>query len=334
MTILVTGGLGFIGSNFIQRYLNSHKDDLINLDIQTYAGQLSNTKDFSDNPNYIYLKGDIANKDTVKEVFNKYKPNIVVNFAAETHVDRSILKPDNFIKTNITGTFNLLESFKMTHEKTSYQSKGKKIKFIHISTDEVFGDLTANETPFTEESNYKPSSPYSASKAASDHLVKSYTKTYSLPSIISNCSNNYGPKQYPEKLIPVVVNCCLDNKRIPVYGSGQNIRDWIHVYDHCDAIIKLMNSDIINESFNIGGNNEIKNIDIIKSICMIMNQLLPTNKKDHMDLISFVEDRLGHDFRYAIDNSKITTMTDWKPKIEYEKGLHDTVLWFINNAKD
>jgi len=257
---------------------------------------------------------------------------VVVNFAAETHVDRSILNPDDFIKTNITGTFNLLELFKSIHEPTNYKLS-KRVKFVHISTDEVYGDLTLDEAPFTEENNYKPSSPYSASKAASDHLVSAYMKTYSLPAVISNCSNNYGPRQYPEKLIPVVINCCLNNINIPVYGTGDNIRDWIHVFDHCDAIIELIDSDIINETFNIGGNNETTNIAIINNICSIMNSLFPNKKKDHLELISFVKDRLGHDFRYAIDNSKISKMTNWKPRIPFDSGLLETVKWFIDNGK-
>ncbi len=332
MTILVTGGLGFIGSNFISRYLESHDEKLLNIDSQTYAGQIENSIEFKDNPNYTLINGNIADKDTIKEIFVKYKPEVVVNFAAETHVDRSILNPDDFIKTNITGTFNLLELFKSIHEPTNYKLS-KRVKFVHISTDEVYGDLTLDEAPFTEENNYKPSSPYSASKAASDHLVSAYMKTYSLPAVISNCSNNYGPRQYPEKLIPVVINCCLNNINIPVYGTGDNIRDWIHVFDHCDAIIELIDSDIINETFNIGGNNETTNIAIINNICSIMNSLFPNKKKDHLELISFVKDRLGHDFRYAIDNSKISNMTNWKPRIPFDSGLLETVKWFIDNGK-
>ncbi len=333
MTILVTGGLGFIGSNFITRFLETHDENLINVDSQTYAGQIKNSYDFKDNPNYSFINCDIAVKKDLKNIFEKYRPDTVVNFAAETHVDRSILSPDDFIKTNITGTFNLLELFKGLHESTNYKSN-KRVKFIHISTDEVYGDLTLDESPFTENSNYKPSSPYSASKAASDHLVNAYIKTYTLPAIISNCSNNYGPKQYPEKLIPVVINCCLNNSSIPVYGTGENIRDWIHVFDHCDAIINLIDSDIINETFNIGGNNEITNIAIIKNICNIMNALFPDRKKNHLELITFVKDRLGHDFRYAIDNSKISKMTNWKPKIPFDTGLLETVKWFIKNGKN
>ena len=333
MTILVTGGLGFIGSNFINRFLKTHDENLINVDSQTYAGQIENSYDFNESPNYSFINCDIAIKNDLKNIFEKHRPDTVVNFAAETHVDRSILSPDDFIKTNITGTFNLLELFKEIHESTNYKSN-ERVKFIHISTDEVYGDLTLDESPFTEDSNYKPSSPYSASKAASDHLVNAYIKTYKLPAIISNCSNNYGPKQYPEKLIPVVINCCLNNSSIPVYGTGENIRDWIHVFDHCDAIINLIDSDIINETFNIGGNNEISNITIIKDICNIMNTLFPDKKKNHLELITFVKDRLGHDFRYAIDNSKISRMTNWKPKIPFDTGLLDTVKWFIKDGKN
>tara|TARA_Y100001958_G_C21247703_1_gene579403 strand:- start:5691 stop:6692 length:1002 start_codon:yes stop_codon:yes gene_type:complete len=333
VTILVTGGLGFIGSNFINRFMKTHDENLINVDSQTYAGQIENSYDFNESPKYSFINCDIAIKDDLKNIFEKHRPDTVVNFAAETHVDRSILSPDDFIKTNITGTFNLLELFKEIHESTNYKSY-ERVKFIHISTDEVYGDLTLDESPFTEDSNYKPSSPYSASKAASDHLVNAYIKTYKLPAIISNCSNNYGPKQYPEKLIPVVINCCLNNSSIPVYGTGENIRDWIHVFDHCDAIINLIDSDIINETFNIGGNNEISNITIIKNICNIMNALFPDKKKNHLELITFVKDRLGHDFRYAIDNSKISRMTNWKPKIPFDKGLLDTVKWFIKDGKN
>ena len=284
MTILVTGGLGFIGFNFINRFLKTHDENLINVDSQTYAGQIENSYDFNESPNYSFINCDIAIKNDLKNIFEKHRPDTVVNFAAETHVDRSILSPDDFIKTNITGTFNLLELFKEIHESTNYKSN-ERVKFIHISTDEVYGDLTLDESPFTEDSNYKPSSPYSASKAASDHLVNAYIKTYKLPAIISNCSNNYGPKQYPEKLIPVVINCCLNNSSIPVYGTGENIRDWIHVFDHCDAIINLIDSDIINETFNIGGNNEISNITIIKDICNIMNTLFPDKKKTILSLL-------------------------------------------------
>ena len=324
MRILVTGGCGFIGSNFIIEQISSTDNSILNIDKLTYAGNPENLISIIDNPKYNFAKIDITNLTSLSKVIFKFKPNVVVHFAAESHVDRSIDSPMTFINTNIVGTANLLEA--------SFQySKNKNFKFIHISTDEVFGS-TKLKNGFTEVSPYNPSSPYSASKASSDHLVRAWTRTYDFPAVITNCSNNYGPFQYPEKLIPLMIANCIDNKTLPVYGDGKNIRDWLHVKDHCNAINYIIKNGIIGESYNIGGNNQIENIDIVTKICNIMNELRPLkNNRSYESLISYVPDRPGHDFRYAIDSSKIKKELKWLPTENFETGIRKTIQWYLNN---
>ena len=326
-TILVTGGCGFIGSNFIQNILQKDSSIyIVNLDKLTYAGNLMNLSSIS-NKRYAFVKGDICDKGLVESLFNKYNFHSLVHFAAESHVDRSIDGPSDFIQTNIVGTLNLLEYSKKFYLK----SKNKNFKFLHVSTDEVYGSLGINGK-FLENSPYAPSSPYSASKAGSDHLVRAWYKTYDLPVLITNCSNNYGPYQFPEKLIPLMIINAINNKSLPVYGKGHNIRDWLYVLDHCDAIYTVLERGEIGQTYNIGGNNEIKNIDVIESICDILDHLIPKgNSESYKNLIHFVQDRPGHDFRYAIDASKLNSKLGWSPKESFQSGLEKTIQWYINN---
>ena len=327
-TILVTGGCGFIGSNFIQNILQKDSSiHIINLDKLTYAGNMMNLSSIS-TKRYTFVRGDICDKGLVKSLFNEYNFQSVVHFAAESHVDRSIDGPSAFIQTNIVGTLNLLENSK----KFFLKSKNKDFKFLHVSTDEVYGSL-GNDGKFLENTPYNPSSPYSASKAGSDHLVRAWNKTYDLPILITNCSNNYGPYQFPEKLIPLMVIRAINNKPLPVYGNGDNVRDWLYVLDHCDAISTVLDRGEIGQTYNVGGNNEIKNIDVVESICDILDHLIPKgNSESHKELIHFVQDRPGHDFRYAIDASKLNSKLGWSPKESFESGLEKTIRWYINNA--
>ena len=323
--ILVTGGCGFIGSNFIINELKNTNNKILNLDLLTYAGNIDNLKAINNHENYSFIKGDIANQKCVQSIFNNFAPDSIINFAAESHVDRSIDSPNEFINTNIIGTLNLLQCARQ------YYNKNKSFKFLHVSTDEVYGSLEKNDL-FTEETPYAPSSPYSASKASSDHLVRAWGKTYDLPVLITNCSNNYGPFQFPEKLIPLMIANCIDNKLLPIYGKGDNIRDWLYVTDHCTAIKSVLTKGQIGETYNIGGNNEIKNIDIVTMICRILDQLRPRdNKSSYNDLIRFVEDRPGHDFRYAINSSKIKNDLNWKPIESFETGIYKTIEWYLEN---
>lgn len=330
-TYIVTGGSGFIGSNFIRFILKkSDTVKMINLDKLTYAGNPNNLQEVENDNRYVFVHGDIGDQDLVKELFLLHKPTVLVNFAAESHVDRSIDGPGDFINTNIVGTYNLLqESLRY------YRSlEGESIfKFHHVSTDEVFGSLE-DDGFFTEKTSYDPSSPYSASKAASDHLVRAWQRTYGLPIIISNCSNNYGPFQFPEKLIPLMILNCLSNKPLPVYGKGENIRDWLYVDDHCDAIDTIIEKGKIGETYNVGGNNEIKNIDIVKTICDILDDISPSeNIGSYQNLITFVQDRPGHDFRYAIDSSKLINELGWEPKETFSSGIRKTIQWYIDNKQ-
>ena len=329
--ILVTGGSGFIGSNFIQ-YLINHSDykKIINLDKLTYAGNSDNLINIENDPRYKFVKGDICNRDFINKIFHDYKPITIVHFAAESHVDRSIDGPKDFIDTNIIGTYNLLQESLNIYSKLNKESKSF-FKFHHISTDEVFGSLGKNGY-FTEDTAYDPSSPYSASKASSDHLVRAWHRTFGLPITISNCSNNYGPYQFPEKLIPLMIINCLSNKQLPVYGKGDNVRDWLYVEDHCKAIDLILKDGAIGETYNIGGNNEIKNIKIVKSICSILDTLEPTKSlKQYSDLITFVSDRPGHDFRYSIDTTKIKNELNWGPEESFDTGLLKTIKWYLDN---
>ena len=324
--VLVTGGCGFIGSNFVKNLLDNDTDYLpIILDSLTYAGNKNNL-DKIDSDDYEFIKGNICDKVLVKDLFEKYDFEGVFHFAAESHVDRSIDGPTAFINTNIIGTFNLLEISKIY-----YSKQNSNFKFIHISTDEVYGDLDDNGY-FTENTPYNPSSPYSASKASSDHLARAWNRTYGLPVIITNCSNNYGASQFPEKLIPLMIINCLDWKPLPVYGDGQNVRDWLFVDDHCNAIKKVYENGRIGETYNIGGNNEIKNIDIVNIICSVLDNLKPSdNGKSYSELITFVEDRPGHDFRYAINAEKIQKELGWFPIESFYTGIKKTVEWYLEN---
>ena len=330
-TILITGGCGFIGSNFIQYILaNTKYQNVINLDKLTYAGNLNNLLDIQKDERYIFIQGDICDHNCVRNIFKEYIPNVVVHFAAESHVDRSIDGPQQFIQTNIIGTSVLLQESLdyYIHLNKSFRSK---FKFHHISTDEVFGSLGEGGY-FSESTAYDPSSPYSASKASSDHLVRAWHRTFGLPITISNCSNNYGPYQFPEKLIPLMILNCLAEKPLPVYGTGENVRDWLYVQDHCDAINMVLQKGIIGETYNVGGNNEIPNIQIVRDICTILDEVKPAESgNSYHQLITFVKDRPGHDFRYAIDSTKIKQDLGWQPHKTFQSGLRKTINWYLNN---
>tara|TARA_B100002052_G_scaffold298469_1_gene332041 strand:+ start:1421 stop:2434 length:1014 start_codon:yes stop_codon:yes gene_type:complete len=316
--ILVTGGLGFIGSNLI-KLLIKKKYKVLNIDKTTYASNFYNTKDFSKNKNYKFIKCDINNIKKLKQIINKFKPNVVFNLAAETHVDRSIDGPRNFINSNIIGIFNLLEIIRTFKN---------KIKLIHVSTDEVYGDVLKGRSK--EDDAYKPSSPYSASKASSDHLVYSYIRTYKIPAMVTNCSNNYGPRQHPEKLIPKLIYNILNNKSLPIYGKGKNSREWLYVDDHCEALIKVCKTGKLGEFYNIGSNYNIDNLTVVNKLLLIAKKKFKPGKKVK---INFVKDRPGHDMRYAIDSSKIKIKLKWKPKTNFMKGLEKTFEWYFNNQK-
>lgn len=325
--ILITGGAGFIGSNFVHYWQEKYPSDrLIVLDALTYAGNLANLSGLKGKDNFKFIKGDICNQLLVTEILQTENIDTIAHFAAESHVDRSILEPGAFIQTNVIGTFTLLEAFR--HH---YQSRPTG-KFFHVSTDEVYGSLSFEDPSFTETTSYSPNSPYSASKAGSDHLVRAYYHTYNLPTIITNCSNNYGAYQFPEKLIPLMCINILLGKNLPVYGDGQNIRDWLYVGDHCSALDTVIHRGKPGETYNIGGNNEVKNIDLINLICQIMDELaldLPINPASK--LITFVQDRAGHDRRYSINANKIKTELGWSPAVTVTEGLRQTVTWYLNN---
>ena len=324
--ILVTGGSGFIGSNFVKKIIKENTGYFpIILDSLTYAGNKENLNGLDKN-SYIFFKGDICDQLLVSELFEKYNFDGVFHFAAESHVDRSIDGPGDFINTNIIGTYNLLEISRKYHNRNN-----TNFKFIHVSTDEVYGDLD-DEGYFTETTPYNPSSPYAASKASSDHLARAWYRTFQLPIIVTNCSNNYGPMQFPEKLIPLMIINCLDSKDLPVYGDGQNVRDWLYVDDHCSAIRTIYENGSIGETYNIGGNNEIKNIDIVNTVCSILDELKPAeNGKSYCDQIKFVKDRPGHDFRYAINAEKIQKKLNWFPSESFETGIKKTIEWYLEN---
>jgi len=331
MALLVTGGAGFIGSNFIIDCIKNFNEKVINLDKLTYAGNLENLSEVKDNSNYQFIEGDILDSSLVNEIFAKYKPSAVVHFAAESHVDRSIDNPNNFLQTNIIGTFNLLESSKIYWDNLAKTEK-LKFRFLHISTDEVFGSLSEQDEPFSEDNRFEPNSPYSASKASSDHLARAWNRTYGLPIITTNCSNNYGPYQFPEKFIPLMILNALENKKLPIYGDGNYIRDWIYVKDHCDAIFKILKLGAVGENYNIGGENQKKNIDIVNQICNILDELKPrSDQKSYKNLITFVKDRPGHDRRYAINANKISKELKWKPKETFNTGLQKTISWYLSN---
>ena len=332
--ILVTGGVGFIGSNFVLNWLSTQNEGLINLDSLSYAADLNNLESISENKEYFFIKGSIEDQNLIEKNLEKYTPRAVINFAAETHVDRSIEDPEIFIKTNILGTFHLLNASLKFWKKISLDDQ-KKFKFLHISTDEVFGSLSLEDEKSNELSPYKPNSPYSASKAASDHLVRAWGETYKLPVITTNCTNNYGPHQFPEKLIPLLIHNCLNNKKLPIYGKGENVRDWLYVEDHCEAIKEVLVKGSIGESYNIGGNNEKTNIEIVKTVCSTLDEIKPRkNNSSYKELITFVEDRPGHDFRYSLDISKIKKELNWQPQETFESGIRKTILWYLENMND
>ena len=328
---LITGGCGFIGSNFIH-YLIKNKlvGQIVNLDKLTYAGSKDNLAAIDSNDYYHFIEGDISNQQVIRSILEKYKPDVIVNFAAESHVDRSIDRPAEFIQTNVVGTFNLLHESNQWLKNMNNGIK-ESFKFIHISTDEVYGSL-GKTGKFSESTNYDPSSPYSASKASSDHLARSWYRTYDFPVLITNCSNNYGPYQFPEKLIPLMIINALEGKSLPVYGKGLNVRDWLYVDDHCRAIQAIIEIGRLGETYNIGGNNEITNIQIVETICEILDNEIPLETgKLYKEQIVFVDDRPGHDFRYAIDATKIEKELGWKPKENFETGIQKTILWFLTN---
>ena len=330
--VLVTGGAGFIGSNFIRFLFNEKKQvRLYNLDLLTYAGNLENLKEIQENNRYRFLKGDIYDQTFVHRILNEYKIDTIVHFAAETHVDRSILGPADFIQTNVFGTYCLLEEARRFWIDEGF-GREKEVRFHHISTDEVFGALHPDDEPFNETTPYTPRSPYSASKAASDHLVRSYFHTYGLPISITNCSNNYGSNQFPEKLIPLIILNALQGKPLPVYGDGKQIRDWLYVEDHCRAIELVLERGTIGETYLVGGNNQPTNIEIVESICRILDDLIPGSPfKPHSSLIRHVEDRPGHDRRYAMNTQKIKRDLGWQPIVSLEIGLSKTVKWYLEN---
>lgn len=324
-TILVTGGLGFIGSHLIIKLLKL-KYNVINVDKISYASNNLDYSSLSKNDNYFFIKKDLAEYSGFDHIFNDFKPDAVLHLAAESHVDNSISNPSDFVSSNVIGTTNLLKSSKRYYERIS-EVKKQNFRFIHISTDEVFGSLNSTNM-FTEDSPYKPNSPYSASKAASDHFVRAWISTYQFPAIITNCSNNFGPYQHKEKLIPLVIDKALKGEPIPVYGDGKNVRDWIYVLDHVDAILSVLEKGIIGESYCIGASNEISNIELVIKICSILDLILP-KFESYINLINFVEDRLGHDFRYAIDSSKIRNHLTWKPQWDFNTALEHTINWYI-----
>ncbi|MBU28453.1 MAG: dTDP-glucose 4,6-dehydratase [Flavobacteriales bacterium] len=326
--LLITGGCGFIGSNFILHCLKNFSDiKIFNYDKLTYAGNTDNLLSVSNNSNYHFINHDICDGKAFSKALEANKPEAIIHFAAESHVDRSIDEPLNFVKTNALGTATILDA---THH-YMLSNKLDNFKFIHVSTDEVFGSLDKDKF-FTEQSKYSPSSPYSASKACSDHLVGAWHKTYNTPVITTHCSNNYGPFQFPEKLIPLMISNCIDEKPLPIYGNGENIRDWLFVEDHCRAILDVLNHGNLGEKYNIGGNNEIKNIDIVMKICSFLDKAKPRNNgSSYKDLISFVDDRPGHDLRYAIDSTKIQNQLNWEPLETFESGIAKTIEWYLDN---
>jgi dTDP-glucose 4,6-dehydratase len=329
--VIVTGGAGFIGSNFILNWIAAEGTPVVNLDKLTYAGNLRNLQSVSTNPGYEFVHGDIADRALVRELFQRHRPRAIVHFAAESHVDRSILGPDDFIRTNVGGTFSLLEEARAYWLELPEGEKSR-FRFLHVSTDEVYGSLRPGDPPFCETTRYEPNSPYSASKAASDHLVRAYYHTYGLPVLTTNCSNNYGPFQFPEKLIPLMILNARSGKPLPVYGDGKNVRDWLYVADHCEAVRTVLVRGMVGETYNVGGRNEKPNIEVVETICSILDEISPKDPVvPHRKLITYVKDRPGHDRRYAIDARKIERELGWKPRETFESGLHKTVEWYLKN---
>ena len=333
MNILVTGGSGFIGSNLVRLLVREKGASVVNLDKLTYAGNQESLSDLSDDSNYAFEQVDLCDADAVRKIFVYHQPDAVMHLAAESHVDRSIDGPGKFVQTNVVGTFNLLQAA-LGYWKSLEGEPKESFRFLHVSTDEVYGSLEADASGFSETTRYDPHSPYSASKAASDHLARAWGDTYGLPILVTNCSNNYGPYQFPEKLIPVVILKCLRGEPIPVYGKGENIRDWLYVTDHAEALYAVLTKGRVGETYNIGGNNERQNIELVRTLCKLMDQLHPPAvHKSYQELITFVTDRPGHDLRYAIDPTKIKSELGWEPKEDFESGFRKTVQWYLENKE-
>jgi dTDP-glucose 4,6-dehydratase len=331
-SILVTGGAGFIGSNFVLKWV-ADGGRVVNLDLQTYAGNPENLVSLLDNPRHMLVRGDIADGELVAALLREHRPHAIVHFAAESHVDRSIAAPDAFIRTNINGTFTLLEQARQ-YWSLLQESERSTFRFLHVSTDEVYGTLGLQDPPFSETTAYAPNSPYAASKAGSDHLVRAWFHTYGLPTLTTNCSNNYGPFQFPEKLIPLMILNALERKPLPVYGDGGNVRDWLFVGDHCEAIRAVLAAGRPGETYNIGGNSERNNLDVVKTICSLVDELRPDPPAGpRSSLVTFVPDRPGHDRRYAIDASKMARELGWRPSVQFEDGLRQTIEWYLNHAE-
>jgi len=331
MTVLVTGGAGFIGTNFVLDWFAQRGEPLVNLDKVTYAGNPANLDSLKANPAHTLVRGDVCDRALVRQILEKHAPRAIVHFAAETHVDRSIHAPTEFVQTNVVGTFSLLEEARAFREKLAGPERDA-FRFLHVSTDEVYGSLEPGAPPFSEVSPYAPSSPYAASKAASDHLVRAYHRTYGLPVVVTNCSNNYGPYQFPEKLIPLVTLNALMGKPLPVYGDGGNVRDWLYVQDHCAAIRVVLAGGRPGETYNIGGSAEMTNLEVVKAVCALVDEAHP-RKAPHTALITYVKDRPGHDRRYATDAGKISRELGWKPSESFDSGLRKTVAWYLDNPE-
>jgi dTDP-glucose 4,6-dehydratase len=332
MTILVTGGAGFVGANFVLDWLAAERDSVINLDKLTYAGNIENLASLRGDPRHVFVQGDIGDQPLLSDLLHEYCPRAVLNFAAETHVDRSIHSPSEFIRTNVVGTFNLLEVVRRYWSELPQPGK-QSFRFLHISSDEVYGSLQATDSPFRETDAYEPNSPYSASKAASDHFVRAWHHTYGLPVLSTNCSNNYGPYHFPEKLIPLCILNALEGKPLPLYGDGQQIRDWIYVKDHCSAIRRVLEAGRVGETYNVGGWNEKTNLEVVKTICRILDDAKPRQDgKSYAQQITFILDRPGHDRRYAIDPGKLERSLGWKPEETFETGIRKTVQWYLDNS--
>jgi dTDP-glucose 4,6-dehydratase len=329
--ILVTGGAGFIGSNFVHHWLSQSDEPLINLDKLTYAGNLANLTAVSGDPRYLFVHADIGDRDAVTSLLALHSPRAVINFAAESHVDRSIAGPDNFIQTNVLGTFGLLESVR-AHWLSLEAEQRTRFRFLHVSTDEVYGALGPADPPFSESHPYAPNSPYAASKASSDHLVRAWHHTYGLPVLTTNCSNNYGPYQFPEKLISLVIHNAISLRPLPIYGDGQQVRDWLYVEDHCRAIARVLADGAVGDTYNVGGGTELPNLLVVQSICRILDEVRPRRDGgSYADLITFVPDRPGHDRRYAIDAGKIERELGWRPTESFESGLRKTIDWYLDH---
>jgi dTDP-glucose 4,6-dehydratase len=330
-TILVTGGAGFIGANFVLNWVGSGLGRVVNLDALTYAGNLGSLVSLEGSPDHVFVRGDIGDKELVGRLLNEYKPWAVVNFAAESHVDRSIVGPEAFLQTNIIGTFHLLNATLAYYRSLEGEAKDG-FRFLHVSTDEVYGTLEPNDPPYHEDTPFAPNSPYAASKASSDHLVRAWQHTYKLPTLITNCSNNYGPLQFPEKLLPLMIHNALAGKTLPVYGDGQQVRDWLFVLDHCRAIETVLLKGVVGETYNVGGGNQQANLDVVHRICALLDELAPDSPhKPHAQLIRFVTDRPGHDRRYAIDARKLETELGWRAQETFETGLRKTVEWYLTH---